>query len=192
MQDDLFFVPMIARALQQPDPKAAMLEVFEEIRRMGQETRYGRGYQQFLRFMESVDQTRLQEAPEELGAEILTAMERPAGIEIIVEKNDDVVTAFSFEQPFGIRSVDEIAPGNYRVKLDTGRILWEGNLAEQDLLWSKAYPGEPLKMAADSGQPIGKPTREIPLLDETVLLRVYAGLESGFLEIEWKPSEPHE
>ena len=190
MQNDLFFVPMIAHALQQPDPKAAMLEVFEEIRRMGQESQRAHGYQQFLQFMESVDQARLQEAPEELGAEILAAMERPSGIEIVIERNDEVVGTCSFEQPFGARSVGDSAPGDYRVKLDTGRVLWEENLAERDLLWSKAFPGEPLKMAADSGQPIGKPTREISLLEGTVILRVFAGVESGFMEIELKPSEP--
>ena len=190
MQDDLFFVPMIAHALQHPVPKTAMLEVFDEIRRMGQESRHARGYQQFLQFMESVDQARLQETPEELGAEILAAMERPSGIEIIIEKNDKVVATSSFEQPSGARSVDGIAPGDYRVKLDTGRILWEGTLAEQELLWSKAFPGEPLKMAADSGQPVGKPTREISVLEGTVILRIFAGVESGFMEIELKPSEP--
>ncbi len=190
MPDDLFFVPMITHALQQPDPKAAMLEVFEEIRRMGRESRYARGYQQFLQFMESVDQTRLQETPKELGAEILAAMERPSGIEIIIERNDKVVATCSFEQPSGARSVDGIVPGDYRVKLDTGRVLWEGNLAERELLWSKAFPGKPLKMAADSGQPMGEPTREISLLEGTVILRVYASVESGFMEIELKPSEP--
>ncbi len=190
MQNDLFFVPMITHALQQPDPKAAMLEVFEEIRRMGRESRHARGYEQFLQFMESVDKARLQETPEELGAEILAAMERPSGIEIIIERNDEVTATCSFEQPSGTRSVDGIAPGDYRVKLDTGRVLWEGCLAERDLLWSKAFPGEPLKMAADSGQPIGNPTREISLLEGTVILRVFAGVESGFMEIELKPSEP--
>ena len=189
MQDDLFFVPMITHALQQPDPKAAMLGVFEEIRRMGQESRHVRGYQQFLQFMESVDQARLQETPEELGAQILAAMDRPLSIEIIIERNDNVVATCSFEQPFGARNVDGIAPGDYRVKLDTGCVLWEGNLSERELLWSKAFPGKPLKMAADSGQPTGEPTREISLLDGTVILRVYAGVESGFMEIELKPSE---
>lgn len=190
MKDDLFFVPMIIHALQQPDPKAAMLEVFEKIRRMGQESRHARGYQQFLQFMESVDQAWLQEMPEELGAEILASMKRPSGIEIIIERNDKVVATCSFEQPSGARSVDGIAPGDYRVKLDTGRVLWEGCLAERELLWSKAFPGKPLKMAADSGQPRSEPTREISLLEGTVILRVYAGVESGFMEIKLKSSEP--
>ena len=51
MSDDLFFIPMIAKALREPDPKAAMIDTFEQIRAMGTEPRYQRGYKQLIEFM---------------------------------------------------------------------------------------------------------------------------------------------
>ena len=184
MTDDLFFIPMIARALRQPDPKAAMIDAFERIRAMGRESRYQRGYDQLLEFMDSCLTARLEDAPEEVGTLILEELDRPMSAEVVVERNDVVVTSCSFEQSIGTHVVNDIEPGDYRLKLDTGRILWEGNLSEKDLVWSKAYPGEGLAVAADSEEGPRHATRKVSLLDGTLTLRVYPGVETGSLEIE--------
>jgi hypothetical protein len=163
-----------------------MIDTFERIRAMGGEPRYQRGYHQLVDFMESTLTARLEDAPEEVGTLILEELDRPLCAEVIVERNDVVVASCSFEQAVGAQVVRSIEPGDYCLKLDTGRILWEGNLSEKDLVWSKAYPGEGLALAADSEERPHRLTREFDLLDGTLALRVYPGVETGSFEIELK------
>lgn len=227
MSKPLYFVPMIARALQQPDPKEAVKSTLEAIRRLGRQPGYGQGYQQFLRFMAEVrlrHETRLADEEESI-VDILTAMmveratadptdapeaidvgepeaspwsaeyerlwadlrsvaERPAICEIIIERDGDPIATCSLDPGGGPRSVGGIVPGGYRLVLETGRVLWEGRLDERDLLWTKAFPDRPLPMAADTGEPQREPTRRFDLLEGEIVARVYAGIESGSVEIE--------
>jgi len=186
MRDDIFFIPIIAQALQQPEPGQAMREAFERIRTMGKESRYSQGYKQFLGFMNSVGNSQLRDEPEQLGAKILEELGRPGTIGAFVERDGDRVGSFSFGEFgdfMGSQTIADITPGQYRITLETGRVLWEGSLDQQDVLWLKAWPGESFKMAADSGEPSGQPVRVIDLLDGTLIVRVYAGLEAGFMQI---------
>lgn len=186
MRDDLYFIPMIAAALQEPDPKVAMIATFERIRAMGKGPRYQRGYRQLMDFMASAVSGRWEDAAEEVGATILEELDRPLAAEIVVERDGVVVGSCRFEQATGVEAVGNIKPGNYRLQLDTGLLLWAGKLADEDLLWAKAHPGRDLPMAADTGESSRQPTRRFDLLDGAVVLRVYAGVESGTLEIEFK------
>ena len=192
MPDDLFFIPMIAKALRKPDPKAAMIDTFERIRAMGREPRYQRGYQQLIDFMDSAVTGRLEDAPEEVGALILDGLGREMSVEVIIERDNEVVATRSFKDAVGAHGVNDVKPGNYRLKLDTGRLLWEGQLTDDDLVWSKARPRQNLPVAADSEEIRRKPTREIDLLDGTAVLRVYPGVETGSLEIELKNARSDE
>jgi len=71
-----------------------------------------------------------------------------------------------------------ILPGSYRLKLaNTGWNIWEGELTATELIWTKALP-----MAA--GEAEIPPSSEIVLLDGDLILRTYAGIESGSIEIE--------
>jgi len=49
----LFFIPIIARALQSDDPRQALEEAFEEIRELGKESEYQEGYEQFREFIKT-------------------------------------------------------------------------------------------------------------------------------------------
>ena len=189
MSDALFFIPMIARALQEPDPMVAMIDAFESIHAMGGEPRYQRGYQQFIELMNTVLTARLEDAPEELGALVLEELDRPMCAEVIVERDDVVIASCSFGQGFGAHVFRDIVPGDYRLKLDTGRVLWEGHLSEKDLVWSKAYPGNGLSVAADTEETPRHATRQVDLLGGTLTLRVYPGVETGSLNIELKNTE---
>lgn len=54
MHNDLYFIPLLSRALDQPDPGTALQEAFEEIHRMGREQAYKEGFVQFREFMRAV------------------------------------------------------------------------------------------------------------------------------------------
>ena len=189
MREDLYFLPIIARALRETDPQAALRKAFELIEAMGRQPQHRRGYRQFLQLMDTVDHWRRQQGPDPTPAESFSweAMDRPPSIELFIEKEGQIVAQCTFAKPSGKQTVDGIVPGQFAIKTDTGRVLWQGTLAEEDLLWSRAFPGQPLSVAADTGSPGQPPTRTIRLLDETLTVRVFAGIESGSLTIELTP-----
>lgn len=188
MNDDLYFLPMIAQALQQPDPGVALRDAFGRIRALGHEPRYRRGYKQFLVFLDMATQTNREGAGEPV-AELVEGALRPLTMDVLVERDGDLVSTCSLEMPPAARTVDGIVAGTYLLRLDTGRVIWEGRLADEDLLWTRAFPKRPLRVAADTGEPRRHMTREIPLLDGTLILRVFAGVESGAMEIEVRTPE---
>lgn len=84
----------------------------------------------------------------------------------------------AFTKVPGRESCAGILPGSYRLKLaNTGWNIWEGELTATELIWTKALP-----MAA--GEAEIPPSSEIVLLDGDLILRTYAGIESGSIEIE--------
>jgi len=84
--------------------------------------------------------------------------------------------------------IDGVTPGAYCLKLDTGRAIWQEVLAERDLLWTKAFPGQPLRAAADAGGAQAPATRRLSVLGGEITLLVFAGLECGSIEIRLNPS----
>ena len=189
MRDDLYFIPMIAAALQAPDARTAMVAAFERIRAMGEDPRYERGYRQLVDFLASAFGGHWEDAADEAGKTILEEFGRPSGVGIVVECDGVEVASCSVDQPAGLKAVGNVKPGDYRLRLDTGRLLWVGHLANEDLLWAEAHPGRDLPMAADTRESSRQPTRRLDLLDGAVILRVYPGVESGTLEIELNDRE---
>ena len=51
MDNYLYFIPLLARALQQADSGPALKQAFAEIERLGRQPEYEQGYRQFRRFM---------------------------------------------------------------------------------------------------------------------------------------------
>jgi len=189
MSDDLFFVAIIAEALQQSDPSAAVREAFERIRTVGQEPRYYVGYHQFLRFMECVNEALSTNALAEMVAQRRDEMDRPMSIELVLERDDTPVAGCSFEQPSGTRTMGGISPGQYRLRTDTDLVLWEGPLTQQKVVWAKAFPDQNLPTVADTGDSRRQATQEIDLLDGTLHVRVYPGPEAGSIEITLESPE---
>lgn len=184
MSDEMYFMPIIAKALQQDAPTAAMRKAFERIESMSQEPRYRSGYQQFMRFMAVAGEKNWPEKMQQLWTELCKTFDRPSSVQVLIAQDGNCVAVCSLEASSGIESVGGITPGAYRLSFDTGRVLWQGNLTAQELLWDKAFPGQPLRMAADSDHARRCPSREIPLLGG-VIVRVYPGMEAGVLEIEF-------
>ena len=54
MSENLYFIPIIARALQEPDIGKALWKIFRKIKRMGAEEQYAEGFKNFKLFMEEV------------------------------------------------------------------------------------------------------------------------------------------
>ena len=83
------------------------------------------------------------------------------------------------------RTVDGIHPGLYTLKLDSGMVIWEGQLSARDLIWAEAFGGKNLDLAAETFDIRRRPARKIEVSEAAVTLRTFAGLETGSLEIEF-------
>ena len=230
MHENLYFIPLIAQALQDEDPASALVRVFDKVVALGRQPSHERGYAQFRRFMDAVvrhaetnqpseydlppevaevlagelagdeadgDAEQLQDAIasilshpqwhrvyEQVSAEIRSIADRPQPICVCIEKDGIAIAQVLFDRAGQFTEVTNIIAGQYEIQLDTGRMLWSGPLTEQDLEWSNAHPGRPLKAAADTAASQDKPTRRISLLDGALTLCVYPGPESGLLQIE--------
>lgn len=189
MHNDLFFIPIISEALQESEPKAAMRVALAQLRALGSDPRYRTGYQQFLRFIGSVVRSVSADAPNEAGAPIPEAMDRHLHIELTLERDGRFHATYSFELPQGAHTISGLRPADYRLRTDTGRVLWQGTLAPRDLLWAHAFPGRGLSLAAQTHPAMTHSTREIDLMDGLLILRVYPGIEAGTLAITLRSPE---
>ena len=230
MNDDLYFLHLIADALEQADPKEALKEAFENIKNLGRQSKFRQGFSQFQRFMNEVERnwekqsetsesmadklvrdlaiqiaTDLleddenearsaldlitsrpdwQEELEKLLAETVRSEAPDRMPELIVEKEGERIGSIPFENQPASKTIRNLKPGRYAIKLDTGRVLWQDRLTEKDLLWIYAFPEQDLDLAADTGDAMPRRTREIKLLDGEVIIRVFPEIESGRLELE--------
>lgn len=107
-------------------------------------------------------------------------------LQIIIEKNEEIICSIPVEDDALFKKINNLTPGLYFVKLNTGRILWQGELTDQDLVWTTAFPETDLAMAADTGDHADHVTREISLLAGNLVIRVIPALEGGCIELEFR------
>ena len=183
MRDDLFFIPLIARALRERNPKASMLAAFKRITLLGRDAQHRRGYRQFLRFMGAV--AGAEQLPSSDGDGVLG---RPPFAGLLVERDGRPMADGGFDQAGGSWALPGCRGGWYRIAFETGRILWEGELSDVDLVWGRAFPGQDLRMAADTEGADVEPSRTIPLSDGECTLCTYPGPSSGMVVIRFRTS----
>ena len=225
---DLYFIPIIARALNNVNTRDAMDDAFQKIRKLGRQPEYFEGFRQFTEFVRAAlkpsgvkgDQgiqlirdviyrllydlaTDTFMGTEEQGqtlistfrsiphwnaeyerikkeAEAFPAHEMPLGIEIL--KADHTLGSFPVS---GLPdSVFSVSPGRYVSRFSNGRVLWEGVLTKEELIWAFAYPAMDLPMAAKTEAGQQAPTRAITLLEGEFIMYVFAGLEAGEIKID--------
>ncbi len=105
-------------------------------------------------------------------------------LRFLLKRGDDVLGHVICEVPGRRRFAAEIVPGHYELVLDSGLLLWERHLRARELLWSLAFPGQELDLAADTGESQLQPAVEDTALGGELILRAFPGLESGRLEVE--------
>jgi hypothetical protein len=187
MHDDLFFIAMINAALDQPDRRASLEETFGQIRRMGRKRRYRQGYRQFIHWMQymagahqTVDSMRARTLPPE-------TVDRPISIELHIERDQALFASARLEMR-GRSIIHDIAPGSYRLRLDTGLTLWEGLISEHGEFGSRPELGRPLRMAAATTSPAA-PRAEIQVFDAELVLRLRPEGSAWSLEIDSRTPE---
>jgi len=227
MAENLYFISIIARALQGPDVETALRNAFGQIKRMGTEKQYAEGFRNFELFMQEVYnryQITATDDIRELIARLGTGMfegtlqEKELLFNIInshpewkseyeafcrMEAHEDLTQDFpviavlsekglvkeiTFTKVSGCESIDNIVPGNYKLRLvNTSLTVWAGQFIAKELLI--VPEGENLQMAAKTRDIQIPPTSKKVLLDGDLILRTYAGTESGRIEIELRRQE---
>ena len=196
MSNDLYFIPLLVRALDSDEPHYSLDDAMADIERRGAQRDHRQGYQQFQEFMslvteasESEEDDRLLAAlaeflPRRLDSDGATAAPGASQFSVIVTRDGQEIASLTFAGRSDTQSLHGVMPGEYEMSLGSGRLLWEGALTEADLVWTSARPGEGMPMAADSGVAEDEATIDVPLLEGELRLRVFAGIESGRLVIE--------
>lgn len=231
MTDDLYFIAIIARALQQPDTAQALQQAFAHIKSIGRQPQYRRGFVQFEGFMEVVGQhveseyatsreqsvlrelmtelaldlfpgndaerravlerihsyTQWQQEYESLCTQISNTERSSSGWEFLIDRDGRPFATIVLEQIPHSQTVESLTPARYSVSLASGRLIWQDQLTERDLIWMAAFAGAPLDLAAATDAAQAGLTRQDTFLNGEVILRVFAGLESGRLEIAVNP-----
>jgi hypothetical protein len=163
MSKDLFFIATLAEAFRAEDPAANLQETLFEIEKTGEHPEYQQGLEQFYRFL---------------------IESRPVHqLRILVEQDGQVLGHSSVWDGSSESRVGGIRPGRYVIRLSTGRVIGELELVARDLIWSLAYPGRPLGLAADTGATSRAFTREFYLLGGEVQVRIYPGVSTGAMGI---------
>ncbi|MDY6838839.1 MAG: hypothetical protein SWH78_12790 [Thermodesulfobacteriota bacterium] len=219
----LYFIPIIARALESDHPRKAMREAFDRIYKLGKQPEYRLGFRQFQDFAQAALKSLVQrpqkgdeqtldvvyplvydlatdtfEGREKQKETLLTALSSHPEwlaqyrsikeeaqellatkmlIEVEVLREEVVVGSFSVSATPAYLS--SIIPGEYTVRLSNGRVLWQGEISSEDVIWAFAFPGKDLAMAAETEMPKQKPTRTLSLMAGELILDFFAGLESG-------------
>ena len=164
MKDDVFFIPIIAEAMRQSDTRTALKEAFSLIEEMGRRPRYRQGLRQFRRFMEITGDA--------------------CTIAFVVERNGEQLGEIAISPAKTSSTLGGITPGRYTIKMSTGRVIWEGMIAEEDVIWSRAFAGAPLPLAAATDQAPRPPSRREALLGGEVMLYILPGVEAAEMGIE--------
>ena len=224
----LYFIPIIAQALESGDPKKAMQEAFNKIQALGTQPEYKEGFRQFLELVKTAVKPSDEDSEEKIqqiknatysliydlatdtfeGDEaqkeaLINALEGhpqwkaeyerikneaqdflapETEIEIEVLRENQIIGSFLISTDPS--SLGSISPGRYTVRFSNGRVLWEGDVSREDVLWTFAYPEKDLPMAAETEPSQREPTRTISLLDGELLMHIFAGLETGELRFE--------
>lgn len=115
-------------------------------------------------------------------AEKANRRDRP--VRLLIEKDGESFQSINVIQLSQIQTLKDITPGRYRFILETGRLIGDAELAKNELLWEYAFPKQDLKLAADTGDTVQRPTRTIKLLNGEVIIKAFPGIDSGRMEVE--------
>ena len=190
MNRELFFIPILQKALKTDNTIAALNEALCEINLLGKQDKYRQGFDNFRLFIEELcrhDNLLRAERSEDLKSysQILSIANQDPGRKLVIFRNNRIIKALTLDKKSNYR-IGKIIAGTYTVKLSTGRVLWEGRLTENDLLIEMNGKDENVRLAADSEKSQPVPSRSIKLLAGMVILRIFAGFKAGTMQIELK------
>ncbi len=170
MTKNLYFIPLLSRAVENPETGRSLREALSSIRSLGTQAEYRQGYEQFLVVLA------------ESMRRMLSMAENP--LRFIVTRERGFPRTMEMMGEYGIASLKDLAHGRYQIRLHTGMLLWEGEFTREQLLWAYAFGDEALPAAAASPGLAAQPSSVIQVIPGELVLRTYPGPLAGRIEIE--------
>jgi len=194
MTNDIYFIKLMAQAFDNVDLKSSLMRTFATIDQYAESPKFKKGYAQYKVFLSAIhDYLEVPYQPDTPPptevTEIINTVEKKAAnekysttIDIVLKKDEIFIASVPLvtDKPIHIKKV---TPGNYTILLETGRLLWEGQISEKDLIWGLAFPGRLLDLAADTDISISKPSKTIQFLGNFVVIDIFPGIEHGTIKI---------
>ncbi len=193
---NLYFLRLLQQALQAHDPRTALLEAFETIRRLGDTPEYSEGFVNFQLFIKTVeeeletDSEAIDEIKDYLAAlrvevEELTKSE---ALTVNITKDDEIIGSLTCQIGTAPLTIGKIFPGEYRITLSNGRLLWSRKLSSSELRWAIAFPRAEYPAAAMTDLAQAKASLTESLLGGCLLVEVFPGIEFGSMRISHRPA----
>ena len=231
MPNNLFFIPLIEKALQAVNTKAALRVALNRIVEWGRKPEYQRGFLQFERLMKEVNR-RIEErailsnmceiVAEDFMLQAVTGLmaddqeEMQAILDLIhsnprwegcyrklqtegsksewsskhrptvilIEKNGEMISSIPIGDVPITRTIRPLTPGFFTARLSTGRMLWENESKQKDLVWSKALLRKDLDLATGTDARINRMTKEICLFENKLVLQIHPEVECGQMVVQ--------
>jgi hypothetical protein len=119
-------------------------------------------------------------------SEIRSTASRPPVQEVALHRSNRVLATIRLDDAFTTKAVSDVTPGQYRLVLETGLVLWSARLDDRNLVWSRAFPNRPIQLAATTADAASPSTHDAAVLDGRLRIRVSPGLEAGTIAILWE------
>jgi len=168
----LYFMSILIAAVTGPCLRAKSEVALARIDSMGKLPEYAAGFQQYLLFM----------------GEVKRAFAANS-LRLVLLKEGRFQQAVELSSTTPVAVFSGIKPGAYKLVDSSGHKHWAATLLERHLLWHKAYPGQPLALAADdTDQRRQKATKSDSVLGGRLSIHVKPGLEFGSIELVLAPA----
>lgn len=211
-QQDLYFLGLLTKAYDSPNPRKAIADALEQIRILGRQPEYQEGYRNYKAFLheilansglatdlaenilhrietgdfKEISNEQLNALLELVEDETLASPEAPDATlcELTLQTTDGQRLEIQLHpgEPYDLQWVK---PGEYTLTFAGGREIWTGKLQPEHLIWSLAYPSEALPAAAAAWPAEITPTYTTSLLSGEILLETFPGIENGSLRLRW-------
>lgn len=196
MNQDLYFIPIVAEHSTHADRKEAFRQAFEKIQEMGNRPEYRDGFRQFQRWMDAIRhhaavQERVALEMDEL-AILDHEMESAALLypTLIIEFNGHVMDELSLPRPLdSTHTIGLDQPGYCRIHFNTGQVLAAFTLTEDDLFWQTAFPDQDFPVAAATDRVNDLISNESDLLGGEINIVVLRGIVEGRLLLTFRTIE---
>ncbi|MBT62930.1 MAG: hypothetical protein CML13_06925 [Puniceicoccaceae bacterium] len=108
---------------------------------------------------------------------------RAASFEVSLELEGEVIASEQFQQRCFDFRVSLDSPGNYTLRMSTGRVIWQDTLATQDLFLIDVTTRKTLPVAADTELSAPKYSRYTGLLGNQFMLQLNPGISCAQLKV---------
>lgn len=193
MSKELYFIPIIERALASDSPETELVAAFREIQTLGKREEYRAGFKNFQYFISTIvlqnengqdasilHPRNMEEGLEELRKQVPDSLVEPLDhLEINLKCDKQTIYSCTLSDSTPQAHVDRIKPGGYTIELSNGQVIWNKQLDASLLIEETPASEDYLPLAAKTDDA----RYEESLLGGDLLLNISPGDTGGKIVI---------